>query len=267
VLFALNIAGFADGLDADIIADILAGGADAVRAAGAAITGGHTLTAPEPFYGLSVTGLVHPDRVFTKGGAQVGDLLYLTKPLGTGIITTAGKQTGAGESAADRSARRAAGRPDLAPEHYEAAVASMKRANRAAAQAAQVAHVRSGTDITGYGLLGHASEMAAPLAAAGAGFRIEAQAVPLLPGVQGYVAARYLTSASRRNPLYYDAVRMADLVEGWLQTVLWEAETSGGLLLAVPAAHERIFVEACDARGQSAWRIGAVVPAAGIEVV
>lgn len=268
VLFALNIAGFSDGLDADLIGAILAGGADAVRAVGAALVGGHTLTAPEPFYGLAVTGLIHPDRVMTKGGARPGDQLYLSKPLGTGILTTAGKNTGAGESAEARAARRAAGRPDLAPEHYAAAVASMQLPNRAAAQAAQAAHVRGATDITGYGLLGHASEMAAAsFAAAGAGLRIEAQAIPLLPGVESYVAARYLTSASRRNPNYYTAVRFTEHVPAWLRTVLWEAETSGGLLLAVPAAHETLFVEACAARGQAIWRIGDVVAREGIEVV
>jgi selenide,water dikinase len=272
VLFALNIAGFGDAVDAETIAEILAGGADAVRAVGAAITGGHTLTAPEPFYGLSVTGLIHPDRVMTKGGAQPGDLLYLTKALGTGIITTAGKNTGAGEGDAARAERRAAGRPDLAADDYDAAVSSMKRANRAAAQAAQVAHVLGATDITGYGLLGHTSEMAAAsFAAHGAAFRLEAAAVPLLPGIEGYVAARYLTSASRRNPLYYTGVRFADDVPAWLRTVMWEAETSGGLLLAVPAAHESLFRDACAAREQPAWRIGEVIDAgaagAGIEVV
>ncbi len=267
VLFALNIAGFADGLDAEIIADILAGGADAVRAVGAAIVGGHTLTAPEPFYGLSVTGLIHPDKVMTKGGGRPGDRLYLTKPLGTGILTTAGKNTGAGESAEARSARLAAGRPDLAPEHYAAAVASMQRPNRAAAQAAQAAQVRGATDITGYGLLGHASEMAAAtFAAAGAGLRFEATAVPLLPGVESYVAARYTTSASRRNPKYYTDVRFAEQVPGWLRTVLWEAETSGGLLLAVPTAHEARFLDACAAREQQAWRVGEVVEGRGIGV-
>jgi len=268
VLFALNVAGFSDGLGADIIADILAGGADAVRDVGAVITGGHTLTAPEPFYGLSVTGIVHPDRIFAKGGARPGDRLYLTKPLGTGILTTAGKNTGAGESAESRAARLAAGRPDLAPEHYEAAVRSMKRPNRAAAQAAQLAHVHGATDITGYGLLGHASEMAASAAAkAGAGLRIEAAAVPVLPGVETYVAARYLTSASRRNPTYYTDVRFSESVPAWRRTVLWEAETSGGLLLAVPAAHEALFREACQAREQEAWAIGEVIDGKGIEVV
>lgn len=271
VLFALNVLGVSDGLDGETIAEILAGGADAVRAVGAAITGGHTLTAPEPFYGLSVTGIIHPDHIFTKGGARPGDLLFLSKPLGTGIIATAGKRTGAGEGEDARAARLAAGLPGLAPEHYAAAVASMQRPNRGAAQAALAAHVRAATDITGYGLLGHAAEMAAASSAeaglGGAALRFEAAAIPLLPGIEEYVAAGYLTSASRRNPGHFVSVRVAPGLAAWLQTVLWETETSGGLLLAVAPEYERVLLEAMAARGEAIWRVGEVVPGSGIDVV
>jgi selenide,water dikinase len=149
VVSCLNIAGFPSGVDGETIAQIFAGGASKVREAGAAITGGHTINGPEPFYGLSVTGIIHPDAVFRKGGAQPGDRLFLTKPLGTGIITTAAKRTGEGEGAAQRAERRMQNKPDLDVRDLDAAIISMLTLNRAAAQAAQLAGVRSATDITG----------------------------------------------------------------------------------------------------------------------
>src|SRR5512142_494650 len=140
-LFALNVAAFPPDLPAPIVAEILRGGADIVRSVGAAVAGGHTIRDEEPKYGLAVTGLGHPARLFTKGGARVGDQLVLTKPLGTGTITTALK------------------RDQADPQHVEAAIASMVRLNRAAAQAAHASQVRGATDITGFGLIGHALEM------------------------------------------------------------------------------------------------------------
>ena len=269
VLFCINIAGFPSDLAAETVAQIFAGAAWKVREVGAAIAGGHTLTNPEPFFGLSVTGIVHPAAIMRKGGSRPGDLLYLTKPLGTGIITTAAKRSGSGESAADRAARQAAGKPDLDPRHFDAAVDSMLRLNRAAAQAGKLAGVRSATDITGYGLLGHGCEMA--LAAGrecGAGFVIHAASIPTLPGVWDYIAAGYLTSGSRRNPAHYGGhVTFAPQVTEAQRTLLWEVETSGGLLLAVPADKVDIFTSACAEREQACWRIGEVMDRAGIHVV
>lgn len=269
VLFCLNIAGFPTDLSAETVAQIFAGGAAKVREAGAAIAGGHTITSPEPFYGLSVTGMAHPERILRKGGARPGDLLYLTKPLGTGIITTAAKRTGPGESPAERRERQAQGKIDLDVRHLDAAVASMLRLNRAAAQAALVAQVRSATDITGYGLLGHATEMALATAREnGAGFRLSAAAIPALPGVWDYIASGYLTQGSTRNPeAYGEHVRYAPQVTAAQRSLLWEAETSGGLLLAVPAAMRTTFEAACADADQPAWAIGEVIPAPGVEVV
>jgi selenide,water dikinase len=269
VLFCLNIAGFPSDMAAETVAQIFAGGAYKVREVGAAIAGGHTITNPEPFYGLSVTGIVHPGAVMRKGGARLGDLLVLTKPLGTGIITTAAKRTGPGESAEEREARVAAGKPDLDPQHFDAALDSMLRLNRHAAQAGKLARVRSATDITGYGLLGHGAEMAiAAGREVGAGFVIHAAAVPALPGVWEYIAAGYLTSGSHRNPAHYgEHVTIAPEVTAAQRTLLWEVETSGGLLLAVPAAEADAFTAACAERGQAWWRIGEVVKGAGIQVV
>lgn len=269
-LVCLNIAGFPEELHTETIGEIFAGGATKVREAGAVITGGHTVTNPEPFYGLSVTGMVEPKRIMRKGGARPGDRLFLSKPLGTGVVTTAAKLTGPGESRGHWLARKAQGKPDCDPAHLQAAMTSMMTLNRSASQAAQAASVCSGTDITGFGLLGHASEMAAACRReAQCGFRIHAASVPVLPGVDTYIAAGYLTRGSTRNPEYFgSAVRFAASVGEGQRTLLWEAETSGGLFLAVPATTAEIFRQECAARGQTIWEIGEVVDGIeGIEVV
>jgi selenide,water dikinase len=266
VLFCLNLAGFPADVAGEVIAQIFAGGAAKVREAGAAITGGHTINGPEPFYGLSVTGLVRPDQVIRKGGSRPGDRLYLTKPLGTGIITTAAKLTGSAESTESRQARRSQGRPDIDIQHLDAAVLSMLKLNRSAARAAVAAGVQGGTDITGFGLLGHAAEMM--LSGNGIGFRIRAADVPALPGVWDYIAGRYLTRGSTRNPEHFGRhVSFAHGVTPAQHSLLWEAETSGGLLLAVPAQQVELFRAGCAEQEQACWEIGEVVLGEGIEVV
>ncbi len=269
VLFCLNIAGFPDGMDYEVIAQIFAGGASKVREAGGVIAGGHTVNNPEPFFGMSVTGLTHPDRIMRKGGASLGDRLFLTKPLGTGIITTAAKRSGPGESEADRRRRQDEGKPDCDARHLDAAILSMLRLNRDATRAAQQAGVRCATDITGFGLLGHGSEMAfASHIENGVGFRIEANAVPALPGVWDYIAARYLTRGNTRNPEHFGSrVRFAEGITSAQRSLLWEAETSGGLLLAVPVSGVETFRAACAERNQPCWEIGQVVDGDGIEVI
>ena len=263
VRVCLNIAGFPEDLPSAIIAEILAGGAAKVQEADAAIAGGHTVTNPEPFYGLSVTGIASPRSLIRKGNAAAGDHLILTKPLGTGIITTAAKLTGAGENAQARQARRALGKPDLDPSHLENAIVSMTRLNRAAAKAGRAADVRSGTDITGYGLLGHAVELASASAEdASIRLQIETERVPALPGVFDYIEAGYLTRGSARNPEHFGAnVSSSATVTAALKTLLWEAETSGGLLLAVPPAGFSRFRTVCEGEEQPFWEIGSVVPA------
>ncbi len=269
VILCLNIAGFPEGLDSEIVVQIFAGGAHMVKEAGAAIAGGHTVTNPEPFYGLSVTGIIDPRQIMTKSGARPGNLLFLTKPLGTGVITTAAKLTGAAESRSHRFTRRAQGKPVINPVHLDAAVHSMLRLNRAAAQAAQAVGVRGATDITGFGLLGHGSEMAvAAYAKSGAGLRLRAADVPVLPGVWDYIDAGYLTRGSTRNPQNFgEHVRFASTVTARQRTILWEAETSGGLLLAVPQDNVERFRRECAARGQECWEIGDVTVGRGIEVL
>src|SRR6476661_4575228 len=161
VVLALNIVAFPTDLDKSILTAILQGGGDKVREAGAVIGGGHTVNDPEPKYGLCVTGLVHPAHVMSKTGAQPGDRLILTKPLGTGVITTAAKNDKA------------------EPAHLQAAVDWMLRLNGPASRVFQKSGVRACTDITGFGLLGHASEMAE---AGGVQFIIQASAVPIMDG-------------------------------------------------------------------------------------
>ena len=243
VLFALNIAAFPEDLPEDIVAEILRGSADKVVEAGGAIAGGHTVRDREPKYGLAVTGIVHPDRLLTKGGARVGDVLVLTKPLGTGVITTALK------------------REQAAPEHVRSAVESMSRLNRDASHAALQAGVRAATDITGYGLIGHALEMAEQ---AGVCFRLRWADIPLLPGAQAYADAWTFPGGAENNEAYYRPRTRFDakltLAQEWL---LFDPETSGGLLVAVPPDQVNGLLTAL---GQGAWQIGEVTRGSGIVV-
>ena len=241
VLFALNIAALPPDLPTDMMAEILRGGADVVRSVGAAIAGGHTIQDKEPKYGLAVTGLVHPNRILTKGGARPGDALVLTKPLGTGTITTALK------------------RGQVDPAHLDAAIASMMRLNRAASQAAQAAGARSATDITGFGLIGHASEMAE---AAGVRFRIRFDALPWLPGALGYAEAWVFAGGAHNNHAFYNPlVTYTRPVLDWQETLLHDPQTSGGLLVAVPSERLDVFLalwlSAISQRGSSGmwWRV------------
>src|SRR5438094_4627647 len=158
VMFALAVAGFPRELPKAIISEVFRGGAEKVAEAGGVIAGGHTVVDAEPKYGLCVTGRVHPDRLFIKGGLRPGDRLFLSKPLGTGVITTAAKNDNA------------------SPEVLTAAVTSMLRLNRVAAQVAQTFDVRGATDITGFGLLGHAAEM---VEASGVGIVLSGPGLPL----------------------------------------------------------------------------------------
>jgi selenide, water dikinase len=243
VLFALNLAAFPEDLPEDMVAEILRGSADKVAEAGGAIAGGHTVRDREPKYGLAVTGIVHPDRLLTKGGARVGDVLVLTKPLGTGVITTALK------------------REQAAPDHVQSAIESMSRLNRAASHAALQAGARAATDITGYGLIGHALEMAEQ---AGVCFRLRWADIPLLPGAQAYADAWTFPGGAENNEAYYRPRTRFDvkltLAQEWL---LFDPETSGGLLVAVPPEQVNGLLTAL---GQGAWRIGEVTRGSGIVV-
>ena len=247
VLFALNVAAFPPNLPASILADVLRGGADVVRSVGAAIAGGHTIQDKEPKYGLVVTGLVHPNRILTKGGARPGDLLVLTKRLGTGVVTTAVK------------------REVVEADHLDAAIRSMMALNRVASEACQAAGVRAATDITGFGLLGHALEMSD---ASEVRFRIRFDDLPWLPGALGYAEKWVFAGGAFNNRAFYGPlVTYRRELEEWQQVLLHDPQTSGGLLAAVPPAGLPIFVAYCREHGQEAWVIGDVVQGEGIEIM
>ena len=248
VIFALNVGAFPANMEPAIIAEILRGGADKVIEAGGVIAGGHTVTDDEPKYGLAVTGLVHPQRVFTKGGAQPGDRLVLTKPLGTGTISTALK----------------GGLADAA--HVAGMVESMKRLNRTAAQVAQtIGSVKAVTDITGFGLLGHALEMSA---ASDCKFVFEFNQIPLLDGALSYAAEFIFPGGMANNKMYYEKqVSFAPTLSDDKQWLLWDPQTSGGLLIAVPAGRLDDFLGAAAARNQPAWVVGQATTGRDIEVL
>ena len=227
VTLALNICGFPCGLELEILTEILRGGAEKVREAGGIIAGGHTIDAKEPLYGLSVLGRAHPDKIFTKAAARPGDALILTKPLGVGIITTAAK----GEAAA--------------PAHVADAVASMKKLNRDASRILQKIGARACTDITGFALLGHASEMAEK---SGVELYFSLNAIPFLDGALEY-ANQWLFpgGAGRNRKCYENRVEFASDIPEEMRQLLFTPETSGGLLAAVPAEKiaqaETLFAE------------------------
>ncbi len=246
VLFALNLAAFPDDVDRAILSEILRGGAEKVREAGAIITGGHTVSDKEPKYGLAVTGLVHPAHILTKGGAQPGDLLVLTKPLGVGLITTALKR----------------GQAD--PTHVEAAVKSMSTLNRHASHLAQRFQAHACTDITGFGILGHGLEMAS---ASDVMFRLHFADIPVLPGARLYSEREMYPGGLERNrDFVLPQVRFADSVDAASRGLLFEPETSGGLLIALESNHARSYVAQAHIDGVDACLIGEVVEGSGISV-
>jgi len=215
-LLALNIVAFSlEQLGGEMLAEILAGGAEVAAAAGVAIGGGHSIDDPEPKYGMTVSGVVHPDELLTAAGAQPGDELYLTKPVGGGLITTGAKR-GVAEA-----------------EWVESAVVAMTVLNAEAAEAARACGAHALTDVTGFGLLGHLHEICE---ASGVGAELDAAAVPALPGALELAASgRAEAGGSRRNA--EDAARFTawdDGVPPERRTLLADAMTSGGLLAAVP---------------------------------
>lgn len=236
VLMAINLVAWPDNLDPGILSEVLQGGADIVTQAGAVIAGGHTVTDNEPKYGLAVTGIVHPERILTKGGAQPGDYLLLGKPLGTGLITTAHK------------------REQVDARDLDAALQSMMQLNRSASQALLRPGVHAVTDITGFGLLGHAWEMAAQSLTS---MRFRFNALPLLPGARKYAELGCITGGAHRNQEYFSQhVRIDERLDVFDRELLWDPQTSGGLFAAVdPKTWPEI---AALAPGVMFWHIGEV---------
>jgi selenide, water dikinase len=243
VIFALAVAGFPREMSKTIISEVFRGGRDKVGEAGGVIAGGHTVVDAEPKYGLCVTGRIHPDQVLVKGGLRPGDRVFLSKPLGTGVITTAAKNSVA--------------KPDV----LAGAVASMLRLNRVAARVARESGAKGATDITGFGFLGHAGEM---VRASRAGLALDASRLPILPGTRELAEAGQFSGGMKRNRRYVDAIFGADLtidpsVPGYLASLLTESETSGGLLFSVAPDRARTVLDAFRRLGEECWEIGSVL--------
>ncbi len=246
VTLALNIAAFPDDMARETIGKILRGGADKVAEAGGIIAGGHTIIDVEPKYGLCVLGIVHPQRIFAKAGARPGDLLYLSKPLGTGIVTTAAK--------ADQAK----------PEHLQAAIDSMTILNRHPSHIATAVEVSALTDISGYSLLGHGYEMAA---AGGVALRLTAGSVPILPGALEYASQGITTGGAERNREHLrDKVTFSDDVSEDLRHLLFDPQTSGGLLLAIAPKQAADMEARFSSAELPVWRVGEVVKGKGVQV-
>jgi selenide,water dikinase len=227
---ALNIVGFPRGrLDIEVLGEILKGGAERAREAGAVVIGGHTIIDEELKYGMAVTGVVHPDRVLRNIGVVDGDVLVLTKPLGTGLVTTALK-------------RRSA-----SPASVRAAIGSMVALNQKASRIARRFPVHACSDVTGFGLLGHSTEMAM---GSGVTLLLDASAMPLLPGARRLGEAGLLTGGCHRNRAYLaDKVVVNRSVGAGLIEVAFDPQTSGGLLIALPAKAAARLIGKLHAQG------------------
>ena len=234
---ALNLVGWpVDELPLEILGRVLEGGAAVAAQAGAVVVGGHTISDPQPKYGMAVTGFADPDRILRNSTAPPGARLYLTKPLGTGIISTAIK------------------RDTATAQQVELAVEEMTTLNEAAALAAVEAGAEAATDVTGYGLLGHLHSM---LAASGVAARLDASAVRLLPGALSLARDGVVPGGTQRNHAFVSPfVDFSDLTEAE-QLVLADAQTSGGLLLA--ARDGDTLTRALDDRGARWFEIGATI--------
>jgi len=246
VLFALQIAAWPEDLSLEQLESLFRGGVEKVREAGGVVAGGHTVIDREPKYGLAVTGRVHPEKILRKNALRVGDALWLTKAIGTGVLTTAHKN-GA-----------------LAPEDLASTVASMVALNRGAARAAVEAGVHAATDVTGFALAGHAHEMAEQSRVC---VRIGAGLVPLLPGALEHARGTSFGGLERNRAHFLEGGRVRfDGVDEVLRTLLLDPQTSGGLLIGVPAAHADAWESARAAHGVSAVRIGEVTEGQGVIV-
>jgi selenide,water dikinase len=249
-LLALNLVGWPrDTLPYELLGDVLRGGADIARQAGAFVLGGHSVDDPEPKYGMVVIGEVHPKRVTTLATAQAGDLLVLTKPIGTGVLTTALKRDLA--SAAD----------------LQEAVASMATLNAGGARAMLACGAHAATDVTGFGLLGHLRNM---LAASGVSAELDAAAVPVLPNAADLAQRGAIPGGTKRNrDALAEYVRFDARVLEPMRVLLFDAQTSGGLLIAVPPDRADALIDALKKeKTPAAARIGRIVggPAGTITV-
>ena len=243
---ALNIAALPDHLPAEISSEILRGGAEKAREAGVVIAGGHTVKDKEPKYGLVAIGFVNPQKIIGKGGLKEGDILVLTKPLGMGVTTTALKRE-QGEA-----------------EYVKEAIEWMSRLNKSASELALEFGIRGGTDITGFGLLGHGLEMAD---ASGVSLHIKYSKLPFLSGAHEYAEKGIFPGGAFDNKLYFEKqVKFNPNINEPSQMLLFDPQTSGGLLLGVHPDKISEFQKRAEEMNQPVWMIGDVRSDRGMEV-
>jgi selenide,water dikinase len=246
-LFALNIAAMPSNLHHEIVREILRGGAEKVREAGAVIAGGHSISDDEPKYGLVAIGVAASDELLTKASARPGETLFLTKPLGTGVTTTALRNGSAEDS------------------DVEQAVRWMSRLNAGAAQLALASNVRAATDITGFSLLGHGVEMAQ---ASGVSLQFYLNSIPFLAGARAYVEGGNLPGGSADNRLFFERhVTFDETIDEYNKMLLFDAQTSGGLLLSVADQEVEGLLERAARDNIPVWAIGRVQTGTGVTVV
>ena len=246
-LAALNLVCWPRELPAELLGDVLSGGAAAAAEAGCLIVGGHTVEDREPKYGMAVIGLTRPEAIVRNRGSEDGDVLYLTKPLGTGILATAIKAELAN---ADQIA---------------AAVASMTALNRVAAEAAVAAGVHAMTDVTGFGLAGHLSEMLGDDRQLGA--KLSLAALPRLPGIREQMAMGMIPGGAYRNrEAYGDRVTLDPASNQDDEILLFDPQTSGGLLIAIAPESAATFEQRAEPGGAEFWQIGRINTSGRIEV-
>lgn len=244
---ALNVAALIPDLPPEVNGEILRGGAEKAHEAGVVIAGGHTIQDKEPKYGLVVLGMVNPKKMLTKAGAHPGDTLILTKPLGFGVTTTALKQQKA------------------SPEDVAEVVTWMKLLNKKASALAVEFGLGGGTDVTGFSLLGHAFEMAQ---ASGVGMQLFFEKLPFVASARKYAGMGTFPGGASDNFLYFGPqVRFAQDISEETRMLLFDPQTSGGLLLAVPRRKLAGFLERAEEVNQPAWVIGKAVESMGIDVV
>jgi len=249
VLFALSIAAFPEDLPRETMAEILDGASSIVRQAGGMLAGGHTIRDPEPKFGLAVVGAAHPDRLLRKGGARPGDRLLLTKPLGTGLLVSGRRQGRTSDK-------------DLA-----AAIAAMTTLSRDASEVLVAHGIRAATDVTGFGLLGHAAEMVRAGTRIGQPVRfvIAADALPALGGALENARAGIETGGAAHNRRAVSGdLTVGPGVPSEAIVLAHDPQTSGGLLAAIPEEEAAAVVEDLDARGVAHWWIGGVEAGSGL---
>ncbi|MDO4174979.1 MAG: selenide, water dikinase SelD [Eubacteriales bacterium] len=242
---ALNIVCFPEQMDLNVLGAIMAGGSDKVREAGASLVGGHSIADTDVKYGLSVMGTVHPNKIRANNTCRIGDHLILTKPLGVGLILSASR---VGQAK---------------PEWVEAAIQSMTTLNRWACEAADAFDVHACTDVTGFGLLGHLHEMIQPAYSA----VVRASSVPILEGARDCAEAFMMTAAAQRTRNFLKGQVRFALQDFGLEEILFDPQTSGGLLMSVPEGQSEAMLEEIRQLGLTCGMIGSIVPRMDCDII